>query len=600
MTYMADGDRNWIALSAGSNPWPAPLIYLFKQLRRSLWVIVAMGVVGGALGLGAKLLWPSKYTATEQLLFDPQGLRIFPGDLTTGRFDANVAINFVESQMSVILSERVLSRVIDRECSRRKLEPSEEAFVVGKEPISDDTHPCEALGLNVDQAKAFAVLRRNVVVKRPERSFVVDVSASARTPELAAHLASSVVAAYLAEDARARAEAANRLNSELSGRLETLRKAVEEADAKAEAYRSDRNLVRIGDRLIVEQKLNDATASFNAAVARTDRVAARAKQIEAAPHTASALGALGADADTRTLAGLMDRRATLLVELAPLAARLGARHPLLVDARNRVAEVDRSISSEFNGIVSAARADLLRARTEQDGLERTVNELGAKVARARQAEIELHALEQEAEANRKLLASFETRSREAREFGRIDNGNLRVVSNAREPETRQILPGLALWAALGLVVGSILACGFVTLAALFRYGVASLTAHEAPEGDRVATEAVRAAAEGDRAAVEAVRAAVEGIRAAAEGMRAAVKRDRVSAGGTRAATKRDRAAAKRDRASTEEDRASAEEGRASTEEVHASAEDERASTQEDRAAGDAQPAVAFARINWPQ
>ncbi len=574
MTYLADGDDNWIAPATGSNPWPAALIYLFKQLRRSLWAIVAMGVVGGVLGLGAKLLWPSKYTATEQLLFDPQGLRIFPGDLTTGRFDANVAINFVESQMGVILSERVLSRVIDRECSRRKPDPSEEAFAVGLEPISDDTHPCEALGLNVDQAKAFAVLRRNVVVKRPERSFVVDVSASARTPELAAHLASSVVAAYLAEDARARAEVANRLNSELGGRLEALRKAVEEADAKAEAYRSDRNLVRIGDRLIVEQKLNDATASFNAAVARTDRVAARTKQIEAAPHTASALGALGADADTRTLAGLMDRRATLLVELAPLAARLGARHPLLVDARNRVAEIDRSISSEFAGIVSAARSDLLRARSEQDGLERTVNELGAKVARARQAEIELHALEQEAEANRKLLASFETRSREAREFGRIDNGNLRVVSNAREPETRHILPGLALWAALGLVVGSILACGFVTLAALFRYGTASLNA-------RAATEAVHAAAEEDGAAVDAVRAAAEGVRAAAEGMRAAVKRDR-------AATTRDRVAAEEDRAVVGEDRASAVQ------------EDRASAAQEDRAVGDAQPLAAFTRINWPK
>ena len=599
MTYMADGDRNWIALSAGSNPWPAPLIYLFKQLRRSLWAIVAMGVVGGALGLGAKLLWPAKYTATEQLLFDPQGLRIFPGDLTTGRFDANVAINFVESQMGVILSERVLSRVIDRECVRRKLDPSEEAFVVGQEPVSDDTHPCEALGLNVDRAKAFAVLRRNVVVKRPERSFVVDVSASARTPELAAHLASSVVAAYLAEDARARAETANRLNGELSGRLETLRKAVEKGDAKAETYRSDRNLVRIGDRLVVEHKLNDATASFNAAVARTDRVAARTKQIEAAPHTASALGALGADADTRTLAGLMDRRASLLVELAPLAARLGARHPLLVDARNRVAEIDRSISSEFAGIVSAARAELLRARTEQESLERTVNELGAKVARARQAEIELHALEQEAEANRKLLASFETRSREVREFGRIDNGNLRVVSNASAPETRLLLPGLVLWAVLGLVVGSILACGFVTLAALFRYGVASLTSHEAPEGDRVATEAVRAAAEGDRAAVEAVRAAAEGIRAAAEGMRAAVKRDRASAEEGRASAEESRASAEEGRASTEEVRASTEEDRASAEEDRTSAVDGRASTEEDRAAGDAQPAVAFERISWP-
>jgi uncharacterized protein involved in exopolysaccharide biosynthesis len=506
MTYMADRDKNiCIAPSAGSNPWPSALAFLFKHLRLWLCAIIAMGVVGGGLGVGAKLLWPSKYTATEQLLFDPQGFKIFTNDLTSGRFDANAGINFIESQMGVIVSERVLSRVIDRECADHASDRSAQA--IAGEPMSDDAASCAKLGLNVDAAKALTALQRNVVVKRPERSFVVDVSASASTPQLAAHLANAVVAAYLAEDVKARTEAANRLNSELSGRLESLRKTLEDSDAKAEHYRSDKNLIRIGDKLLIEQKLADAATAFNVAQARTDRAFARVKQLETAPRTASALGALGADADTRTLAQLIDRRAALLVEVAPLAARMGARHPLLVDARNRLAEVDRSISSELSAVVSAARADLLRARTEQDGLERTMNALSTKVARARQEEIELHTFEQEADANRKLLVSFETRSREAREFGRLDAGNLRVVSNARAPETRVAAVGLVLWAMVGLVVGVILACGLATLVALLRFGGASLKQQAAAEEVYAAAEGVRAAAEGMRVAAEEMRGA---------------------------------------------------------------------------------------------
>ena len=46
---------------------------------------------------------------------------------------------------------------------------------------------------------------------------------------------------------------------------------------------------------------------------------------------------------------------------------------------------------------------------------------------------------------RELLESFETRSREAKEFGRIDTGNLRIVSMARAPEPQRLAPKMAIF-----------------------------------------------------------------------------------------------------------------------------------------------------------
>ena len=100
------------------NPWRPALRFLASRLRRWVWVILAAGCLAGLAGVAIKaFLLPNTYSATTQLLFDPHGFKVFSNDLKTGHYDANAAINFVESQMAVLQSERVLSRVIDSECA---------------------------------------------------------------------------------------------------------------------------------------------------------------------------------------------------------------------------------------------------------------------------------------------------------------------------------------------------------------------------------------------------------------------------------------------------------------------------------------------------
>ena len=466
------------------DPWRSAFAALISQGRRWKWAIAGCGLAFAVAGAGLKAYLPTTYTATAQLLFDPRGLKVFNNDLTSGLHDANAAINFVESQMGVIQSERVLSRVMDSECaaSRKALKSDADGRASG--PVLAFTRLCPGVGANGDWAKTLQALRRALSVKRAERSFVVDVSATGPTPALAAHLASAVVTAYVNEENATRTDAASKLTGDLGGRLEALRLSLQESEAKAEHYRRDKNLIRLGDRLLVEQRLTAATAALNETQARIDRASARVKQLDAAPRTASALGALGAEADTRALLVLAERRNAILVELAPLAARLGERHPALMEARSRLAETDKSIGVEMTAIRNAARADLARARGEHASIEKTVNELSAKVTQARQSEIELRTLEQAVDANRKLLESFETRSREAGEFGRIDSGNLRVVSVARAPETQRLAPRLILWGGVGLVLGLILAAAAVALSALLAIAkpVAPLRHRGLPEG----------------------------------------------------------------------------------------------------------------------
>ena len=443
MTYYSRLDQSGWSQS-GAGPWGPAVAHFFELVRARTWILVVCALVGVGAGLIGKYILPAKYESSTQLLFDPRGFKLFNNDLTIGNYDANAAINFVESQMGVLQSERVLSRLVQTACFEAGRADPPAYGLEGKCPVTDAKGDWEA---------TLSLLRRSLTVKRAERSFVVDVTMNGPTPDIAARRASGIVAAYLEEDAATRNDAALRLTADLSGRLETLRTALAQSEAKAERYRRDKNLVRVGDRLPVEQQLAAATTALNDSQVKFDRASARLKQIESAAQNPSALGA---EADTRALSQLLEQRNKALVEIAPLAARVGARHPALVAARSGLSRVDRAIAAEMRAIRFAARADVTRARNEQQILSNTVAGLADKVTHARQSEIELREIAQEVDANRKLLESFETRSREAKEFGRIDTGNLRIVSMARAPERQRLPPKMAVFGGLGMFVGLLL------------------------------------------------------------------------------------------------------------------------------------------------
>ena len=463
MFHTPDMSATGWAAAAAPNPWRPTLDFLISCLRQWLWAVVACGFLGGVVGVGVKAWLPTSYSSTAQLLFDPRGFKIFNNELTSGNYDANAAVNFVESQMAVLLSERVLTRVVDSECAAAIIDSGEEgASAATRAPTFGFVRFCPGVSAAGEWAKAMLVLQKALTVKRAERSFVVDLTATGVTPELAAKLATRVVEAYLAEDAATRAAAAAKLNAELGGRVDEMRATLVQSEAKVEAYRRDKSLVRVGDRLLVEQKLGSATTSMNDAQGKLDRLRARVKQLETAPNSISALGALGAEADTRNLAALLERKHAVMMEIAPLQSRLGARHPLMIEARGRLAEVERGIALEMQTIRGAARADLERVRSELAGHNQTVKALAGEAAHSHQAEIELRTLERTVEANRKLLESFENRSREAGEFVKVDSANLRIVSVARPPETQRLLPKLLAWGMIGFVVGVMLATAAIS------------------------------------------------------------------------------------------------------------------------------------------
>ncbi len=434
--------------------WTPALLQWFELAWRWRVRLLICALGGICLGMAVRLAFPGHYTAGEQLLFDPEGMKVFASDATPTRLDANAQINFVESQMGVLLSERVLSRVFARECSGK-----------GEPPPRSFAKFCGAT--NGPSARALDALRAALSVKRAERSFLVDVTAVAQTPGFAARLASDLVDSYIEEDGVTRAAAAAQLGAELEGRIDAVRRNLAESEKRAEAYRRQEDLTTIGDKLLIELKLTDATNGLDAAQSRMQLAEARMKQLETTPEDATGLGALGDDSETRPLSLLLERRSAARGDLAPLTARLGARNPELIQARSRLDAADRDIKREIASIRAAAHEQLVRAQHERETFAHSVERLTSELNRARQSQIALQALDQSVAANRKLLENFESRSREVAEMGRLDLANLRIASQAHPPVTRNLVLGLAVYGVGGFLIVLVLALAAVAaLAAL--------------------------------------------------------------------------------------------------------------------------------------
>jgi uncharacterized protein involved in exopolysaccharide biosynthesis len=433
--------------------WAPALSELAASTWRWRWRLLACGVVAAGFGMGLRLAYPGNYAATEQLLFDPQGLKVFETDASSARFDANAQIDFVESQMGVLMSERVLARVLLRECPPAAEPPKSFQRLCSDAP-----------------ARAIDGLRKIYSVKRGERSFLVDVMAVADAPDFAARLAADLTESYIAEDASSRAATAAKLGAEIDARIAALRQSLDASEKQAETYRRDEDLTKIGDKLLIELKLNDAANGLDAAEGRLEIARARMTQLEATRPDETGLGALGSENETKPLALLLEKRAEARADLAPLASRMGARNPELIQAQSRLTAVERDVARELASIRAGARAALARAEHEHTAFARTAEQLTSELSHAREAQIALAALDSTVAANRKLIETLENRSREVAETGKLDLANLRVASKARAAAPRNLLKGLIAYGAAGFLGGLALAVGLTAVLVAMRAG----------------------------------------------------------------------------------------------------------------------------------
>lgn len=396
------------------------------------------------------LVVPHRYTATTQILIDPTDLRAVGSELSPTNQMSDVAVLQVESQVRVLTSDSVLRRVIKTEALDRDAEfagrPSLLRGLIGAVGLGGAAPADSTL-------TALTALRRSLVVKRAERTYVVDVSVTSLYPEKAERIANAIAQAYLAEQTDVRSDAARQISQTLSARLNELKDRVREAEERVEAFKARNNILGASGQLVNEQQLSELNNQLGATRARAAQAKARLEEVERLQRIKGDVGAVPEAVQSPTITALRGQYAEIVRCEAEQMTSLGARHPAVIEIQAQADRLRRMIEEEVNRTALSARSEYESAHANEDMLARSLEALKHNAVVTNEAMVTLRELERDVQASRAVYEAFLVRARETGEQERLDTKNIRVISRADLPLHRSFPPSNLILAVAALALG---------------------------------------------------------------------------------------------------------------------------------------------------
>ena len=424
-------------------------------LARRRGLIFGLCGVFCALAVTYVLIARPAYTAVAQVYVDPRDRPTPKEEIAMQNSVPGDGLLLVESQLKIITSNEVLSRVVE------EMGLSSDPEFNGQDSLTSKIKAMVGLG-STDPAALVALrnLRLKTSAKRNDRSFVIDIMVSADTAERATKFTDAVANAYLEEQAGANSNFNRRVSDAITKQLERMRDAVSQAEQSVAAYKAANNLVGARSRLVTEQELDEANTQLTNARARLSDAQARVKLIDSIVSGGARLDALPEAIQSGTIVQLRAKAADISREESQLAQINGPSHPALQAARAQVRDVQAAIKNEVNLIAQGVRNAATSEQSNVQNLQARFDSLKKLSQTNEKAIVPLRELERKAESNRAIYESFLSKAKTASEQQAIDTTNIRLISRASPPDRKSWPPTMLIMAVAlfgGLTLGVVAA-----------------------------------------------------------------------------------------------------------------------------------------------
>ena len=220
------------------------------------------------------------------------------------------------------------------------------------------------------EQRALEVFEKRLTVGRLGVTYVIEVPFQSTDPDRAAEIANTVADTFIRDQMDAKYQTIGKATAWLQDRLNELRAQASAAEHAVVEYKTKHNIVDIGGHLINEQQLSEVSAAL--VKARADAVEAKARldQVSqiinsedldpSAVQIATVVDALKSEIISKLRQQYLD----LAQREALLTNRIGHDHLAVVNIRNQMREIRRSIFDEFKRIAQAYKSeyDIAKAR----------------------------------------------------------------------------------------------------------------------------------------------------------------------------------------------------------------------------------------------
>lgn len=457
--------------SADTNAFDLRTFWLTLCWRARLIAGITLATV--AFATVALIVIPPKYQATAVVIVDPRQLHVTDTPTVLTGIGADAAA--VESQVEIITSTALARKVI----TAMKLEDDPEFFRPSWwDEISNSLHAIlggdsGALQRTKDE-RLISNLQKNLTVRRRGQTYVLEINFYAKDAAKAARIANAVALAYLADQREVNSNTTASASEWLDARMQDMRERVRRSDEAVESYRSSHNIVDVtqGNKLINRQ-IEDLTQQIALARTYTADARARMEQVESAARRKDDPSTLSEVLQSPVITNLRSQYTEAARTVSEYSTMYGERYPALTVVRARLADVRRQIDDEITRILAGVRNDYQTAVNRQNTLESALAGLKEQFAAADQADIKLHELERDAQANRDLFEQFLNRAKQTSEQQSMQIADARIVAPALPP-LKPSRPAMSLLLGAAACAGLLLAIAIALLMEQMRQGFRSL------------------------------------------------------------------------------------------------------------------------------
>jgi succinoglycan biosynthesis transport protein ExoP len=401
-------------------------------LRKRMWVIVPTLIAAIGSAVLVNMITP-RYKSESRILIDGrENIFLRPnGERSEER--STLDAEAVASQVQLVLSRDLAREVIKKNklAERPEFDPvlrgaqpwkSLLALIgAARDPFSM-TPEERVLDSYYERLTAFAV----------DKSRVIVVEFQSADPDLAARVANSIADGYLVMQQAARQQQAKAAGQWLSGEIDDLRKKVNDAESRAEDFRSKSSLfIGTNNTSLSNQQLGEINSQLNNARALKSDAESRARLIKEMLQTGKPIEfseVLNSDLIRR----LSEQRVTLRAQLAEQSSTLLDAHPRIKELRAQLGDLDKQLRDEAAKLSRSFENDARVAAGRVDGLTNSLEQLKRQASSSNGQDVQLRALEREAKAQRDLLESYLAKYREATTRENIDGAPTdgRIISRA--------------------------------------------------------------------------------------------------------------------------------------------------------------------------
>ena len=416
--YREPGEQERAFLSLGLNDGQN-LQHFLRIGKKYIWLVLAGALLGTGLGFVKNATTPKEYQSTANIEITQDTADQFRMDTGGGYDSGYIDVTKLDTEIAILKSSTLAMKTI----ISLHLEQNKDFLPLGSNHVWDLSKIGDRHGL-------IGLFEGGLAAERYGHTNILDLSYTARNPELAAMICNTLIDNYVEHNFSQNYAATEQVSEWLGKQLGDLKNRLEASQNHMLTVQKDIGLVGIDQtQSIVLSRLVDI--SHDVSQAETQRLVAQAKLITLQSAPPDVLASLSGDS---VLVGLKERVTTLQAEYANLNARYGAKNPRLLENRAELAEITQSMKQEQAMVITRAEQEVNAATQNQDALRGRLEQEKNSAYMGNSKAVEYSLARREYEANRSLYDGLQQRLQEAGIIAGLHSTNIRKIDPADAPD----------------------------------------------------------------------------------------------------------------------------------------------------------------------